>query len=425
MQRMESNPRIGTTSGKPWFVHPQSGALVPRGLRRRDVGRHDQVLPGRLLQGDRRLRAPGHVGRHRLPPRPHARLDRRERRSRAHSLRAPAPAGRQPQGHLDRTAARRLRPVLHGHLAALLSGGGDLPPAGAPGADRQRRHAVGLPPELAQGPAALRRPRVQAIPPLLPACLPAHGQARRHRAGRGRAGASLACQPPGAAATRRPTKRRQRAELLGLSLRHRDHGCGGRPVPRAVPRTARLPHDHHGQRLASVHDAPRSGAGIGLPGGSPHRGRRHVGGLGAAGLGPAGARAGRGRRPDGAPAGRGRRASAARLFPRRQARGGLDARGAEPRPSIPASRSPASATAISARTIIRASSRRSAPAGPHMLFVGMPTPFKETWCERHRERLRGARHHGRGRQLRRARRLHQARAALGPVSWAWSGSGGS
>jgi poly-beta-1,6-N-acetyl-D-glucosamine synthase len=29
MNRMESNPRIGTTSGKPWFVHPQSGAMVP------------------------------------------------------------------------------------------------------------------------------------------------------------------------------------------------------------------------------------------------------------------------------------------------------------------------------------------------------------------------------------------------------------
>lgn len=26
-------------------------------------------------------------------------------------------------------------------------------------------------------------------------------------------------------------------------------------------------------------------------------------------------------------------------------------------------------------------------AEPHMLFVGMPSPFKETWCERHRERL--------------------------------------
>ena len=29
MQRMESNPRIGTTSGKPWFVHPRHGELVP------------------------------------------------------------------------------------------------------------------------------------------------------------------------------------------------------------------------------------------------------------------------------------------------------------------------------------------------------------------------------------------------------------
>jgi poly-beta-1,6-N-acetyl-D-glucosamine synthase len=29
MQRMESDLRIGTTSGKPWFVHPQSGALEP------------------------------------------------------------------------------------------------------------------------------------------------------------------------------------------------------------------------------------------------------------------------------------------------------------------------------------------------------------------------------------------------------------
>jgi glycosyltransferase involved in cell wall biosynthesis len=29
MQRMESDPRLGTTSGKPWFVHPKSGALVP------------------------------------------------------------------------------------------------------------------------------------------------------------------------------------------------------------------------------------------------------------------------------------------------------------------------------------------------------------------------------------------------------------
>src|SRR3977135_451997 len=31
MQRMEGDPRIGTTSGKPWFVHPRSGALVSEG----------------------------------------------------------------------------------------------------------------------------------------------------------------------------------------------------------------------------------------------------------------------------------------------------------------------------------------------------------------------------------------------------------
>ena len=80
MQRMESDPRIGTTSGKPWFVHPQSGALGARNLRGRNVGRDDQVLSRRLFPGDRRLRAPGDVGRHRLPPGPHARLDRRERR---------------------------------------------------------------------------------------------------------------------------------------------------------------------------------------------------------------------------------------------------------------------------------------------------------------------------------------------------------
>jgi len=29
MERMESNPRIGTTSGKPWFIHPHGGSLVP------------------------------------------------------------------------------------------------------------------------------------------------------------------------------------------------------------------------------------------------------------------------------------------------------------------------------------------------------------------------------------------------------------
>jgi glycosyltransferase involved in cell wall biosynthesis len=29
IERMESDLRVGTTSGKPWFIHPQSGALMP------------------------------------------------------------------------------------------------------------------------------------------------------------------------------------------------------------------------------------------------------------------------------------------------------------------------------------------------------------------------------------------------------------
>lgn len=29
MERMEAEPRLGTCSGKPWFVHPKTGALVP------------------------------------------------------------------------------------------------------------------------------------------------------------------------------------------------------------------------------------------------------------------------------------------------------------------------------------------------------------------------------------------------------------
>ncbi len=29
IERMESDQRVGTTSGKPWFIHPQSGTLMP------------------------------------------------------------------------------------------------------------------------------------------------------------------------------------------------------------------------------------------------------------------------------------------------------------------------------------------------------------------------------------------------------------
>jgi hypothetical protein len=32
VRRMEADPRLGCTSGKPWFVHPRSGALVPEAI---------------------------------------------------------------------------------------------------------------------------------------------------------------------------------------------------------------------------------------------------------------------------------------------------------------------------------------------------------------------------------------------------------
>ena len=59
MQRMEGEPRIGTTSGKP--IRPSANRGAGAGLWRRDVGRHDQdsVSP---VWGDRR-RASGPVGR--------------------------------------------------------------------------------------------------------------------------------------------------------------------------------------------------------------------------------------------------------------------------------------------------------------------------------------------------------------------------
>ena len=51
MQRMESNPRVGTTSGKPWFLLPQSGALVPEICGDEMSVGMTKVLSRRLLQG--------------------------------------------------------------------------------------------------------------------------------------------------------------------------------------------------------------------------------------------------------------------------------------------------------------------------------------------------------------------------------------
>ena len=87
MDRMEVDPRIGCCSGKPYYVRGDPGADVPlpsrrrrspglREHRRRHVRRGEQVLPGRLLPPDRRLRSRGDVGWDRLAPLPPAGMDR-------------------------------------------------------------------------------------------------------------------------------------------------------------------------------------------------------------------------------------------------------------------------------------------------------------------------------------------------------------
>ena len=124
MQRMESDPRLGTTSGKPWFVHPQSGALVPEVCGdEMSVGmtKFYRVACFKEIGGFVRQVMWDGIDCHRarmlgwiaesvdLEPLRFVHL---------------RPQGASQQGHLDRAASGRVRAVLHGHLAPLLPGGG-------------------------------------------------------------------------------------------------------------------------------------------------------------------------------------------------------------------------------------------------------------------------------------------------------------
>ena len=72
-------------------------ALVSESVRRRELRRHDEVLPHAPASADRRVRARGDVGRHRLPPLPAARLDRGQLGRPRAALRAPAADGHEPE----------------------------------------------------------------------------------------------------------------------------------------------------------------------------------------------------------------------------------------------------------------------------------------------------------------------------------------
>ena len=134
MARMEADPRLGTCSGKPYFPHPRPASWCRGCGDEKSVGMTKFYRTS--ASADRRVRAAGHVGRHRLPPLPHAGVDGGELGRPGAALRAPAADGLEPQGHLDRPGARRLRPVLHGHRAGLHAGQRGLPPVRAPRARR-------------------------------------------------------------------------------------------------------------------------------------------------------------------------------------------------------------------------------------------------------------------------------------------------
>ena len=228
MQRMESDPRIGTTSGKPWFLHPQSGVLVPEVCGdEMSVGmtKFYRVACFKEIGGFVRQVMWDGIDCHR------ARMLGWIAESFDHEpvrfvhLR---PQGTSHKGVWTGRLRGRVRAVLHGHLAPLPFGGSNLPPAILPRADWQCGYAVGLFQELAQRPAALRRPRIQALPALLPARLPAYGQASRNRSLQCRARPSLARQPPGVRVPGiAPASARVRGPTLSGCFLSGRHGCGG------------------------------------------------------------------------------------------------------------------------------------------------------------------------------------------------------
>ena len=144
VRRMEAEPRLGSTSGKPWFVHPRTGGLVPEVCGdEMSVGmtkfyRHScfneigGFVPQVMWDG---------IDCHRARMLGWMAESVNDESLRFVHLR---PQGASQHEHLDGPAQGRFRPVLHGHRAALLPRERGLPRLRAPGPRRQRRDALGL-----------------------------------------------------------------------------------------------------------------------------------------------------------------------------------------------------------------------------------------------------------------------------------------
>ncbi len=163
MERMESNPRIGTTSGKPWFVHPQSGALVPEICGdEMSVGmtKFYRVACFKEIGGFVRQVMWDGIDCHRARMLGWIAESVDLEPIRFVHLR---PQGASQKGIWTGRLRAGFGQYFMGTSPLYYLAVAIYRLTGASGADRQRRDVVGLLPELAQGPAALRRSRVQTF----------------------------------------------------------------------------------------------------------------------------------------------------------------------------------------------------------------------------------------------------------------------
>ena len=189
LARMRANPRLGTVSGKAYFVHPGTGQLVPEvcgdemsvGMTKfyrtscfREIGGFVREVMWDGIDCHR-CRMLGWIAQS---------VD--DEALRFVHLR---PMASEHHGWPD---TRGLRPVLHGILAAPHAGQDHFPPTEAPLRIWQLGNAVGLRLQRGARPASLRRRFLPTLPAPLPARLPGLRQARRYpAAGRG-AGVGMA-----------------------------------------------------------------------------------------------------------------------------------------------------------------------------------------------------------------------------------------
>ena len=155
IQRMESNPRIGTTSGKPWFVHPRSGSLKPEicgdemsvGMTKfyrvscfKEIGGfvREVMWDGIDCHRARMLGWIAESVDHRTDP-----------------LRSLRQQGSSHKGYLDRETPGGVRTLLHGDVRPSTSWPGPSTTCGSTQCCSARGPDVGLPHELAEWPAAL------------------------------------------------------------------------------------------------------------------------------------------------------------------------------------------------------------------------------------------------------------------------------